>query len=130
MPASGHKASWACSRSCVAPLGLEFERRLEEIKVEARDGVQFGQRVGCRHAAEPAISHKAPDEGAVLLLDPGLIVFLVGARARKFETTSAAIIEDRHECSVVIGADTPHREGQIGGRLGKALHNQRLTTHG
>src|SRR4051812_1429357 len=66
-----------------ARLGPELEGRLDEIRVQPRSSIQRGQHLHALKTLEPAIADQAPDDGAVLLLDPSLIVLPIGTGARK-----------------------------------------------
>src|SRR5215211_3699767 len=72
-----------------APLLLQLERRLEEVHVEPGRRVEPGHHARRRDAVEPAISHQPSDDRAVLLLDEGLVVLLVGTRSRHLERLPA-----------------------------------------
>ena len=60
----------------------QLERRLEQVGVQPGRRVEPGQRLGRGHALEPTVAHEAPDDRAVLLLDPGLVVLAGQARER------------------------------------------------
>src|SRR5215217_8793448 len=72
-----------------APLFLQLERRLEEVHIEPGRRVEPGHHARRRDAVEPAISHQSSDDRAVLLLDEGLVVLLVGTRSRHLELLPA-----------------------------------------
>ncbi|MCK1730987.1 hypothetical protein IVA82_39340, partial [Bradyrhizobium sp. 142] len=58
----------------LAPLVLQLEGRLEEVGVQPRCGIQAFQHAFCLDAIEATVSHKSPDDRAILLLDESLIV--------------------------------------------------------
>ena len=112
----------------VARLGLEFERRLEEVDVQPRAGVQLRQGLRRFGTAQAAVAHQPPHDGAVLLLDPGLVVLLVGARACLHELTGLAVVEDRlvHEGTIVVRVHAEHGKGKLFLGDGQRLDHQRL----
>src|SRR5215216_515825 len=101
-----------------APLFLQLERRLEEVHIEPGRRVEPGHHARRRDAVEPAISHQSSDDRAVLLLDEGLVVLLVGTRSRHLELLPATPGNDHlvHERTVVVEVDTAQqpREQALG----------------
>src|ERR1043166_6715855 len=73
-----------------ARLRPELEGGLDEIRVHTRSSIQRDQRLHTLKTLEPAIADQAPDDGAVLLLDPGLIILPIGACASNFQPLLAA----------------------------------------
>src|SRR6516164_2429333 len=71
------------------PLLLQLERRLEEVHVKPCRGVEPSYHAGRLGAVEPAVSHESSDDCAVLLLDEGLVVLLVGTRSRHLKLLPA-----------------------------------------
>jgi hypothetical protein len=57
----------------VPGFGKEFERRLEEVHIQADHSVKAGEALAGDQAGEPVVAHEPPDHCAVLLLDPGLV---------------------------------------------------------
>ena len=98
----------------LAALLDESERRLEEVHEQPHRPVQSGQRGGGLDALEAAVSDHPAHDGAVLLLDPGLVVLAVGPRARERDLGLGAPGRDRlvHEHAVVVGVEAEQREGQ------------------
>src|SRR5438105_10871561 len=72
-------------------LGPELERWLEIIHIQANHPVKASQALAGDQAREALVAHEPPNDGAVLLLDPGLIILLVGPRACELELLLLAI---------------------------------------
>src|SRR5271166_1535566 len=85
----------------------QLERWLEEVHVEPCRRIEAGHHTGSLDAVEPAVSDQTPDYCAVLLLDEGLVVLLVGARSGDLELLVAAPRYDDlvHEGAVVVEVD-------------------------
>src|SRR5450631_4821511 len=66
----------------LASLVLQLEGRLEEVGVQPRCGIQAFQHARRLDAIEATVSHKSPDDRAVLLLYESLIILLVGEIGR------------------------------------------------
>src|ERR1019366_6710681 len=115
----------------VARLRLQLERGLEEVDVQPRRRVQLGQGFGGLTAAQAAIADQPPHDGTVLLFHPGLVVLLVGPRARLLEAMPLTVVEDAlaHEGAVVIRVHAEHREGQNSRHLVEGFDNQHLFAH-
>ena len=62
-----------------SPLLGQLERGLEEVHVKPRRCIKAPHRLRCLDAFEAAVTKKAPDNRAVLLLYKGLVVLLIGA---------------------------------------------------
>jgi len=74
LPAYGR----ACGLARGTLLFSKFEGRLEVVHEEPHRIVETAQFGGGLQAFEPPIADDAPDDGAVLLFDPSLIVLTVG----------------------------------------------------
>jgi hypothetical protein len=66
----------------IALLGSELKRWLEEIHEQARGSVHTAQYLNRGHAPQPLIADQPSHHGAVFLLDPRLIVLLIGSQRR------------------------------------------------
>src|SRR6266511_26552 len=88
----------------LAPLVLQLERRLEVVRVQPRRRIQTGKDARRLDPLEAAVSDQPPDDRAILLLDEGLIVFLIGARARHLDLLRATPEHDHlvHERAVIV----------------------------
>ena len=55
-------------------------------------------------AFEAAIAQELPYNGAILLLDPCLIIFSIGSRTREFDSMAQAILDESviHELGTVV----------------------------
>src|SRR5208337_433410 len=92
----------AIARSCglVVPLldlgplsglRLQFERWMEIIHIQANCPIQASQALTGDQAREAVVAHEPANHRAILLFDPGLIVLLIGPRARELEMLFLAI---------------------------------------
>src|SRR5208282_5677297 len=88
------------------------ERRLKKVDVEPGALVQALNSAGRCKPAQPSVSGQTANHRAVLLLDPGLIVFVISARAGPFDAVLVAIALKRfiHEGAVVIGIKAAQSE--------------------
>ena len=77
------------------PLGLQLERRLEEVYVEPGYLVKATQRLRGTQSFEPTIANQLADNRTIFLLDPGLVVLMVGAATCKNDALLLAIIPQR-----------------------------------
>src|SRR5216684_8693201 len=79
-------------------------------------------------SAQPPIAGQPPHHGAIFLLDPGLIVFAIGARAGPFELlfTAVALQGLVHEGAVVVRVETAQGKRQLMPNQADALNHQRL----
>ncbi len=71
--------------------GHELFDGLEEVDVEASQGVDAGELSIGVASRETIIADKMADDGAVLLLDVGAIVFLPGPATREREALAGAV---------------------------------------
>ncbi|MFL9912922.1 hypothetical protein PQR75_44330 [Paraburkholderia fungorum] len=112
----------------VAGLRLQLERRLEIVDVQPRDPVQRRQRFRVIQAPQLAIAHQPPHDRTVLLLDPGLVVLLVGTRAGQFDTRVLAEVEHGfvHEGGVVIAVEAAQGKWQCATDALDVLNDERM----
>ncbi|HMB02522.1 MAG TPA: hypothetical protein VKP69_02145 [Isosphaeraceae bacterium] len=75
----------------LADLGPELERWLEIIHIRADHAVKASQALAGDQAREALIAHEPADDGAILLLDPSLVILLVGPRACELDLLLLAI---------------------------------------
>src|ERR1700709_464638 len=75
-------------------LFLELERRLKEIDEQARQCVKLCEFVRSDQPFKPAITHDPPNDGAILLLDKGLIIFPIRSAARELYSVAKAIVSN------------------------------------
>jgi branched-chain amino acid transport system substrate-binding protein len=108
------KADYGSGWAIVTLLFSKFEGRLEVVHEEPRRIVETAQFGGGLQAFEPPIADDSPDDGAVLLFDPSLIVLTVGPRTREFDPVRRAIVLDRrvHENAIVVGIEPTNVNGQ------------------
>ena len=117
----------------------QLEARLERVHVQPRRGVEPGQRLGGGHALEAAVSDEPPDDRAVLLLHPGLVVLAGQARervasspcARATELTTGSFVapSSRSTPLTVVEVDAPRREGGQLSRRPQRLERERARPH-
>src|SRR6185437_16817021 len=89
----------------VALFARQLERWLEEIHIKPGAFIKALQRGGCGQTTQPSVAGQSTYYCAVLLLDPGLIVFVIGARTGPVNAVVAAIALQGFidECAVVVG---------------------------
>ncbi|MGY4281032.1 hypothetical protein ACVWXO_000252 [Bradyrhizobium sp. LM2.7] len=63
----------------LASLVLQLEGWLQEVRVQPRCSIQKFQHACRLDAIEATVSHKSPEDRAILLLDESLIILLLGA---------------------------------------------------
>src|SRR5262249_32646199 len=85
------------------------------IHIQANQPIKPSQALACDQTGEPSIADEPPNDGAVLLLDPRLVVLLVGPRARQFNLLSLAmgpkkLIDER---AIIVRIDSPDRYRQL-----------------
>jgi hypothetical protein len=104
-------------RNVAMGFGFQLERGLEEVDGQPRL-VQLHQSLRGLEAAQAARADQPSNNGAVLLLDPSLIVLLVGPGSRLLKAAPLAVVEYglAHEGAAVVRVNAEHREGQIGRR--------------
>src|SRR2546426_5758769 len=97
----------------------EVLEEAELMAVERVDGGEGGERV------IPEIAEQFADVGPVLLLDVGVVVFLVGPPAGELDGVGLAVIVEVavDELGAVIGVDAPQAEGQGELELGERVLN-------
>ena len=78
-----------------AALLLELERELEQVAVHSCRRKQPTQALCCPHPLKSPITNKPPHDGAVLLLNPGLVIFAIRARTRYLQSLRAAPVHDQ-----------------------------------
>jgi ABC-type histidine transport system ATPase subunit len=74
-------------------LGFQLEARLKEVGIQSRRLVEPAQRSGCGQTFQPAVAGQLANNGAILLLDPRLIVLVVGAAPCEYDVLLAAICQ-------------------------------------
>ncbi|HLJ93177.1 MAG TPA: hypothetical protein VKU02_08300 [Gemmataceae bacterium] len=81
------------------------------------------------HPREAFITHEAPDHGAILLFDPGLVISLVGAGAGEFQLLLLAVGDHSliDEDAVIIRVDAENRHGELATHHRQALGDERST---
>ena len=118
--------------ACPVPrFRLQLERRLKEVDVEACDRIKLGEGRRGGHAAQATVADQSAHNGAVLLLDPGLVVLLVGSCAGAFDLLLLAEVEDCivHERAVIVRVQALEREWQQRLRRGESVDDQALLAH-
>ena len=92
----------------------ELERRLEEVHEQPHRPVEPRQGFGRGEPLEPPVAHHPPHDGAVLLLDVGLVVLAIGPRAGERDprrlTPGLHRLVDEH--GVVVRVEPEKRDGQ------------------
>src|SRR5262245_61665991 len=76
-------------------LGTQLHRRLEVVHEQPHVLVQPGQALTRRQPRETLVADEAADDGAVLLLDPGLVVLVIRPRARELPLLLLAVRLER-----------------------------------
>ena len=109
----------------------QFEGRLEKIHEQAHGTIEFGEKRRCFKTFEPAIANHPPNDGAILLLDEGLIVLLVRSATREDHSRLIAIRLQSliHEYGVVVGVQSQKRKGQLLAQFGQHRTQQVLLPH-
>ena len=109
-------------------LFLELERRLKEIDEQARQCVKLCEFVRSDQPFKPAIAHDPPNDGAILLLDKGLIIFPLRSAAREFYSVAKAIVSNSliHKHTVVVRVEAQERERQQFSQLGQRCRQNRF----
>jgi hypothetical protein len=69
---------------------FELERRLKQVGVQSSGSVEPHQSLRRAQALQSAIADESPNNRAVLLLDPSLVVLAVGARPGDLQTVLPA----------------------------------------
>ena len=64
---------------------------LEVIHEQAHGLEQLGEALSGHQPREAFVANQAPDDGAMLLLNPGLVILLVGTRARELQLRIACL---------------------------------------
>ena len=103
----------------------------KKIHEQAHGTIKSGEKRRCFKTFEPAIANHPPNDGAILLLDEGLIVLLVRAAARKDNARLLAIRLQSliHEYGVVVGVQSQKRKGQRLAQFGQHRTQQVLLPH-
>src|SRR5437773_6117453 len=71
----------------------QFERGLKEVHEQPRGTIQARDRLGGSNALEAPIAQKLAHDGAVFLLDPGLVVLAIWARAGELDPPAQAVLD-------------------------------------
>ena len=135
-------AGWACSalerrQGCVIALrhpgavpGLlhQLERGLKEIHKEPHAAIEPRQFGGRGNARVSAIAHHTSHDGAVLLLDMGLVILAIGPRAGELDMRRLAPALDRlvHEDAVIVRIEAEQRKRQRRAQRGHHFAQQAL----
>ena len=98
----------------VALFGSQFERGLEEVHEQPGRSVEARDCPRCRQAFKAPIAQELAHNGAVLLLDPRLIVLAVGPRTGEFDAVTQAIFDQPvvDELAAVVHIQRSQGEGQ------------------
>ena len=117
--------------AAVARLLRQLERRLEDVHEQARRRVEAGQRLGCRHALQAAVPDHPANDGAVLLLDPGLVVLPI--RPGPCELNALLPAEGHQhlvdELAAVVRVDPAERERQRAAQMIQRVDHQACFAH-
>jgi hypothetical protein len=107
--------SLAHARAVAVLLG-ELEGGPEVVDEQPRRRLEPTQPGGGFQPLEAAVADHAPDDGAVLLLDPRLVVHAVGPRAGELDPVGRAIAVDGlvHEDGVVVRIEPEDRHSHGG----------------
>ena len=73
----------------------QFEDGLEEVGIEAQVGIDALEKQEFFFGLEAVIANEAADNRPVLLLDMGLVVFMVRARASKGDLFGKAVVVEQ-----------------------------------
>ena len=77
----------------LANFRLQLERGLEEVHVQAPHLVEFTERGGGSRSLQPPVADQPPDNGSVLLFDPGLIVLFVRPGSRQLDLPTVSLMK-------------------------------------
>jgi|GEM_PF-2174041 len=97
----------------------QLERRLEQVAVQPRRGIEANQRGRRVHAFAPAVAHQPADHGAVLLLHPGLVVLAIRPGPGHLQPLAPAPGHHElvHEGAVVVEVHAQQGKGEQRSRL-------------
>ena len=93
----------------------QLERRLEVVHVPSHRPVQVGHGLSGHRAGVAVMTDEVADHGAVLLLDPGLVVLAVGPGPGELDAPLGAVLGESivDEYAVVVRVDAFDGEGQL-----------------
>jgi len=97
----------------------------EEVVVEPHLVVEVVEGEGLLDGVQPFMAQESADEGGVLLLDVGVVVFVEGAAAGEVDMRGLFFPEAQEmvveELAAVVGVDLQEREGEAGQDLTEAV---------
>ena len=101
---------------------------MEIIHIQANCPIQASQALTGDQAREAVVAHEPANHRAILLLDPGLIVLLIGPRARELEMLFLAIALECliDEGAVVVRVDPADRHRELMSHDCKPFDDQKL----
>ena len=79
--------------SALAMLFRQLEGGLEEVHEQPRGAIQARDRLRGGDALEAPIAKKLAHDGAVFLLDPGLVILAIGPRAGEFDPMAQTVLD-------------------------------------
>jgi hypothetical protein len=79
--------------SALAMLCSQLERGLEEVHEQSRGVIQARDCLGGRNALEAPIPEELAHDGAIFLLDPGLVILAIRTRAGELDPTVEAVLD-------------------------------------
>jgi hypothetical protein len=80
---------------------------------------------------KPAITHDPPNDGAILSLDKGLIIFPIRSAARELHSVAKTIVSNGlvHKHTVVVRVEAQEGKRQHFSQLGQRCHQNSLLAH-
>ena len=111
-------------------LVTQLHRRLEEVHVQPHRPIQLGQLTIGALTFEPVVPDQLPNDRAIFLFDPGLVIFVADPSASEGDLPNVTIRQQFFvdELTAVIRIDAEYREGEQATRLLERVHHAVLTT--
>jgi len=118
-------------RPAVARLFRQLERGLEEVHEQAERRIEPCQRRRCAQPLVASVANRVPNDRAVLLLDPGLVVLAIRTASRELHARCLAVVPHGlvHEHAVVVRVEPKQRERKQLAQLSQHLGQQILFAH-
>lgn len=120
----------------VVEISRQLEWRLEEIDVQPHRVIEANKCCRGFGTHEPAIADQPSNDGAVLLLDPCLIILPIGAGTGHFQPLTSAPRDHEfiHEGTVIVEVNAQQRKakqrpGTFNGTIASTLSRVRTGTH-
>src|ERR1039457_3244408 len=116
--------------SCSAFLG-QLKGRLKKINEEPRCCIEASQRLRRGDTLKPAIADHSAHHGAVLLLDPRLIIFSIRTTTGEFDSAADAVFDQCFidKLSAVVDVQCPQRKRQADAHPLEGLDGQRSLSY-